>query len=279
MDNMNQTKENDRKSNIIFSPDFEALKEDIEKLKTEMSMLLLEHDELIFVECKNIEAAYMLTLGNLEYKAFELHCAVLRLKRKIELIQAKKNRQEKVVISAIEKTLDNEFAEYQALLNEQIEKMNSALEREQCKSLSEKETLELKKLYRSVIKSLHPDLHPDISEAKMKLFHNAVRAYENGNLTDLRIISSMVEEPVLSEISESSMATLAREKERLSELLKALRKKIERIKSEYPYTMKPILQSEEKIAEKEAELEELISALKEALAEYEAKLAEMSEVK
>lgn len=42
----------------------------------------------MLVECKNIETAYMLALGNLEYKAYELQCAVLRLKRKAELIRA-----------------------------------------------------------------------------------------------------------------------------------------------------------------------------------------------
>ena len=44
---------------------------------------------------------YMLSLGHLEYKEYELHCAILRLKRKIELIQTKKNRQEKVIISVM----------------------------------------------------------------------------------------------------------------------------------------------------------------------------------
>lgn len=83
-------------------PDFAVLKAEVEKLRTELSMLLLEQDELVYVECKNIEMAYMLSLGNLEYQVYELHCAVLRLKRKTELIQAKKNRQEKVVLFVIE---------------------------------------------------------------------------------------------------------------------------------------------------------------------------------
>lgn len=79
----------DRKQSreIILFPDFAVLKAEVEKLRTELSMLLLEQDELVYVECKNIEMAYMLSLGNLEYQVYELHCAVLRLKRKTELIQ------------------------------------------------------------------------------------------------------------------------------------------------------------------------------------------------
>ena len=64
----------------------------------------------------------MLELGNLEYKAYESMCYMLRLKRKMELIQAKKNRLEKVVLIEIEKQLDREFALYQETLNVQIEK-------------------------------------------------------------------------------------------------------------------------------------------------------------
>ena len=127
-ENAETTAEISSSSNVIVFPDFEKLKSEVEKMRTELSMLLLERDELQFVICKNIETEYMLKLGSIEYKAYEAQCAALRLKRKIELIQAKKNRQEKVIISAIEETLDNEFAEYQKQLDEQIDKMNSYIE-------------------------------------------------------------------------------------------------------------------------------------------------------
>lgn len=111
----------DAECTIILFPEFVTLKAEVEKLRTEISMLLLERDELRLVICKNIETAYMLALGSLEYKAFELNCEVLCIKRKIDLIQAKKNRQEKIVLSAIEELLDEEFAEFQRQLDEQIE--------------------------------------------------------------------------------------------------------------------------------------------------------------
>lgn len=114
---------------VILFPQYEELKNEVQKLRTELSMLVLERDELQFVECKNIEMAYLLALGGLEYKAYETQCAVLRLKRKIELIQAKKNRQERIVPAEIERTLDDEFAEYQEKLNARIEDMNAALRR------------------------------------------------------------------------------------------------------------------------------------------------------
>ena len=63
-------------STIIPFPDFQKLKEEIEKLRTELSMLVLERDELRFVVCKNIEMEYMMKVGGLEYQAYEAECAL-----------------------------------------------------------------------------------------------------------------------------------------------------------------------------------------------------------
>ena len=217
----------------------------------------------------------MLALGSIEYKAYELHCEVLRLKRKIDLIQAKKNRQEKVVLSAIEEQLDEEFAEYQRQLDEQINKMNKALDHSKGRPLTEEETKEIKKVYRNIVKALHPDLHPDVSPAEIQLFQNAVQAYENGDLNSLRIISEMVAEPVIPEQSESGLAVLAKEKEHLTRTLELIREQITEIKNEYPYTMKDLVEDPDKIAEKKKEIEDTISELKEAYDLYAARLKEL----
>lgn len=261
--------------NVIVFPDFEKLKNEVERMRTELSMLLLERDELQFVICKNIETEYMLKLGSIEYKAYEAQCAVLRLKRKIELIQAKKNRQEKVIVSAIEETLDSEFAEYQKQLNEQIDKMNDALKRSKAEVLSDEDNKKLKKLYRKIVKALHPDINPDVSETQVNLFDNAVQAYKNGDLNTLRIIGEMVGNNPLPEQHKDAMTQLVEEKERLQNLLKAIRDSIEQIKSEYPYTMKEIIEDEEQTEQKKKELENILSQYNELISIYKAKIEEL----
>lgn len=238
-------------------------------------MLLLERDELQFVICKNIETEYMLKLGSIEYKAYEAQCAVLRLKRKIELIQAKKNRQEKIIISDIEETLDNEFAEYQKQLDEQIDKMNDALKRSKAEFLSDENNKELKKLYRNIVKALHPDINPDVSDAQLQLFDNAVSAYKNGDLVTLRIINEMVGNNPLSEHHQDAMTQLVEEKERLQGLLKSIRESIDNIKAEYPYTMKDIIEDTEKTEQKKQELESIIEQYNKLIVILKAEIEKM----
>lgn len=261
--------------NVIVFPDFEKLKSEVEKMRTELSMLLLERDELQFVICKNIETEYMLKLGSIEYKAYEAQCLSLRLKRKIELIQAKKNRQEKVIISAIEETLDTEFAEYQKQLDEQINKMNDALKRSKAEVLTDEENKKLKKLYRKIVKALHPDINPDVSETQVNLFDNAVQAYKNGDLNTLKIIGEMVGNSPLPEQHKDALTQLNEEKERLQNLLKAIRDSIEQIKSKFPYTMKEIIEDEEQTEQKKKELENILSQYNGLISIYKAKIEEM----
>ena len=160
-------------------------------------------------------------------------------------------------------------------LNEQIDKMNEAIERSKGEFLTDEENKELKKLYRAIVKSLHPDLHPDITSAKLQLFHNAVSAYENGDLGALRIIAEMVAEPTLPENNDDSIKTLLKEKDRLLGSIKHINEMISDIKNEYPYILKPIIEDHDKIEEKRTELEGIIADLQTVMDIYANRIQEM----
>lgn len=259
---------------VLFSGS-ERLKEEIKRLKTELSMLLLERDELELVTCKNIEVAYHLKFGALEYKAYEAQCTALRLKRKIELIQAQLNRQKKIEPLLIEQTLDTEFADYKKILNEKIDKMNEAIKYSNLDELSPQESKELKRLYRNIVKNLHPDINPNATSEQLRLLENAITAYKNGNIATLQIISAMLSDSDISENTQDAMSALTEEKSRLESMLLNVRKSINKIKSSYPYTVKDLVTDSEKEQQYKEKLEGILNQYEMLIKIYKAKLKEM----
>lgn len=114
-----------------------------------------------------------------------------------------------------------------------------------------------------------------MTDAKLQLFYNAVRAYENGDLDGLRIISVMVEEPALNDTKIDGMSALAKEISRLTDLFKSLRDRITQIKMEYPYTMKAFVRDPKQVETRKAELESAIGQWRDVLLTYKAKIKEM----
>lgn len=85
----------------------------------------------------------------------------------------------------------------------------------------------------------------------------------------------MVGNSPLPEQHKNALTQLNEEKERLQNLLKAIRDSIEQIKSEYPYTMKEIIENEEQTEQKKKELENILSQYNELISIYKAKIEEM----
>ncbi|MTB64240.1 hypothetical protein GGG87_04375 [Streptococcus sp. zg-86] len=226
------------------------LEEELAELKVRLAVLLSERDDLLLHICKNIEMDFLLKIGRLEYEAFQAQCDYLRAKRKCEMLQAMKNRQEKVDLDAIEYLLDEEFREYLAQLSQQFEEIARAIERSQSSVLTEEETKDLKKYYHQIVKWLHPDLHPDISDEELKLFHTAVVAYEAADIETIRMIYDLLADRA-DDDRVSSHALLKKRLVQLATQIQQLEEQIEEIKSQYPYRYKDLLQDEKWVLERQ----------------------------
>lgn len=261
---------------IVEFPDTKNLKEKIKTLRKNLEDLLIEKDNLESIVCENIKTKYTLLFGGLEYKLYKASCEYLRLRRKREMIQAKKNREEKVDIKAIEADLDNEFFEYKKKLDEKISEMNRALERSKLPVLSKDETNEMKKLYRVIVKKLHPDLNPKITEAEKELFYRATECHKNGDLTAIRIIFEIVgSDDVKDEITTSPADSLEKEAARLETLVESIQKDIDKIKSTEPYIWEVYLYDENKKTEKLNGLEQDLENFENAIRTQEEYIMEL----
>ena len=256
---------------VIESPEYRALREEIDKLQVELSMAILERDDLMFHQCKNIEAQYLLKFGELEYQVYELECRMRRTKRKLEMVIAKRNRQERINIAEIEEQLDAEFEAYKKQLNNMLGQMSEALKWREGEALSDEETKEIKALYRQIVKALHPDIQSENSDEQNELFLRAVIAYENADLEALRIIAGLIG----TSGEQDDYSSLEKLEERISSLKKRLaeiQKAIERAKETYPYILKEFLEDDEKAEMKLKELTELKQAYEKQISHYEAEL-------
>jgi len=266
--------------NIIVFAQYAQLQKETDALRETLAELFLEHDELIFHTCPGLQTAYMMRFGALEYKLYELQCNVLRIKRKIDLIQTKINRDEPVSLQSIERQLDIEYAECAKTLEEKMAQMNDALHRHSTwELLSPEDSAELTKLYHKIVRRLHPDLNKNITEQEELLFFNAVSAYENGDLAALHTIALLVEETGVKAETISGLKELHNKKESLVKHISGIEEEIERIKLSFPYDRKELLEDKEQTAAWTDELNALITEYKEIYTAYETKAARDPEVK
>ena len=257
-------------------PEYEKHQRRIRTLKQDLAALLLEQHELEFHTRKAIEGEYMLKIGSLEYKAFELNCKVLRLRRKYELISAAVRSRELIELSPIDARLVTEFNVQNEQLSEAIGRVNAALERHFSADMPGEGSSELRALYAGLLKKLHPDLHPVKNENTARLFSAAIEAYKNADLRMLRTISAVTEErKELMDASVGSMDNLLNIEERLRDMIGALRKTIGKIKGSYPCNQRELLADDERLRARTAVIVRRITEYRKTCDVLEKRLAEL----
>jgi len=263
-------------NDIIRNPEYDDLLSLIQKLETELSELVYDRDRLLYHICPKLQTEYMLSVGKLEYAVFEYQCKILRTKRKIDIIQAFLNREQPYNIAEIEIQLDREYRKYTGKLLEKQKEIESARLKNSSygKPLTEEETTELKKLYTLIVKKLHPDINPNTTEDQHNQFVDAVNAYKNANLSELRIIYLLLEKTTVTE-TVNSIDKLITKKELLLNEKKYLFDEIQKIKETFPYSVKDLLQDKEKLQHKIDELSKLLTEYKEQYDNIENRLQSM----
>lgn len=259
---------------VIRSPEIVALQETIRQLNDQLAQTLTERDYLVYVICKNLEMDYMLRIGHLEYDMYQLEWYILRLMRKLEYIQAAINRSEPINLEAIEEALDDDFLTFKIKLEEKLEALKRADERKNSQWLNEEQTAELKRIYRKLVKLLHPDLNPSQSEEMLFLYHRAVDAYERGDLVSLQSIENLnlISSGYLEQLT--TIEALLQEEERLTSLLLTMQADITDIYGRFPYNQKELLQDDVAVTKCQEEIKSFTSYLEGLQTTYEQKIQE-----
>jgi chromosome segregation ATPase len=140
---------------------------------------------------------------------------------------------------------------------------------------------ELKRLYRYIMKKLHPDANPDATEAEMELLRKAQKAYAEGDLETLREIADQIDDTEITEKYSDTPEDIIKLRElraKLAEKLEILITHIDDIKNSFPYNEKDFLADEEAVAKRQEELAEYNKACADKIVELQEKILELSKV-
>ncbi len=140
---------------------------------------------------------------------------------------------------------------------------------------------ELKRLYRYIMKKLHPDANPDATEAEMELLRKAQKAYSEGDLETLREIADQLDDTEITEKYSDTPEDIIKLRElraKLAEKVEILISHIEEIKNSFPYNEKDFLADEEAVSKRQEELAEYNKSCADKIIELQEKLLELSKV-
>ena len=104
----------------------ERLRAEVRALRELLASLVLERDNLVNIELRDIEAAYLRELGGLEAEAYQAECDARILKAKLEQMQARLNREEPVRETEIDDTIRAQYEEYRRIYEEFVKKIFEA---------------------------------------------------------------------------------------------------------------------------------------------------------
>ncbi len=242
----------ENKADITQSPEYKKKAATLESLKTELAKLITERDTLENTVKKNLEALYATKIGKNEFTLFKTECEITRLKRKLELFQAKINHGEKFNTVEIDGQLDTEYKKWEKEMARMLEDINNSKKR-LSSLMTEEDSIELQSAYRSIVKKLHPDVNPDQKDISKLLWNRAMAAYARSDLEELRAIKLLIgaardngtidSGPKIDDYIQSI-------KIKIFDLLEYIKK----IKSEFPFTIEHGLNDNNWVANKNSEI-------------------------
>ena len=254
--------------------EYERLKKRRETLRERCASLIEAFATLVDVVVPDVRSRYMVAVGQLESRVYELKVEINRWRRRFAMRQAALNRGGAPDYPAIEAALDAEFADYMETIRKNLEEIRKSVLHCASETLSEEETAALRRAYHDAAKKLHPDLNPDLPESAKALWLQIQKAHADNDWKALSFLTGLVDDVVSGEdpfesAEEDAMEDLAKSVAAIERKCEDLRKRMDEIENRPPVSYRGFLADAAKVEERRAQLRAQTEALEKIVGEYE----------
>ncbi len=153
--------------------------------------------------------------------------------------------------------LEQEFAQWSAELNAQLNKIREA-QQHFSHQMSSDDYAELRKLYRTLAKKLHPDVNPDQSEQARNLWLQVQSAYEQADLKQLQALHLLADEIPDNYDLPNSIDILKKRRDEFKDQIKLTLQKLAELKGMPIFQWEQVLTDPFEVCNKQSEIREQI---------------------
>lgn len=261
-------------------PTAEELRHAIREVRADILDIVTAIEDIRLQQFPQIYNDYAIKIGCWEKELLEAEVAARRSKRRYALMQAQVNQGNAPQYENIETQLDEEFADW----TERAEEAQAAYEQALAWHLARvpmapADTEELHKLYRTLMKRLHPDVHVGEDEKRAEYFALAQNAYRDGDLKVLRSLETATRrfDPKDDLEGEDNTNALATELELQEVERSAMQKQLEELENSEDMQLGKLLQDPDWVTARTEELKAAVEQWESVQREYDARVARLKE--
>ena len=257
--------EREKRGEIVLHPHVSAKLREIEALREKLSVLIEEHEGLLYGEREFLLAKYNQDVGHLEHELFLLKVEIAELRRRIAILQANINLGKTITadrVAHLDEEIRKEFETARAEIEERERALRqSAFLLDPERLMKPEDARELKTLYRRLCQRYHPDVGGKQAERWDQIWSALQHAYRAGDLDLLRALAETINVP--GKPSPSPPDHHDAEIDRLRSLIEKQSERITGVLSEPPFSYREKLADPQWIRAKQEELKQEIATRKE----------------
>lgn len=251
---------------LDLHPETKRLRKEHDELKKLFSDLFMQKQHMELHDKPLLIALYLQKIGYKEYNLYRLNVELAKLKQRLALMQAYVNRNEKPDIEKVNKEVEIQFVEYQKKIEQDANQLAAANNFLKGEFLAPEQVKKLKEIYYVIVKRLHPDINSDLSDEMKELFVQARTAYD---LSDMGVLQQILLLLDNKQMNKEVMPTNLQDTiKKVKENVDLLKKYLEKLNNQFPFTQAENLENEEWLTSKHETLDKEIELMTEGIEKY-----------